>query len=281
MLEKENNGLTVVDGSIVRIEKTLNEASYAYAGERLRAIYSQYIAGTECKLYAALIPDKSAFLRERGYPAADYAEAERLFADNLPQARLIGIKDALMLQDYFLTDTHWRQDRILPAANLLLRSMGGQGTLDVNDYAKETYAPFYGVYAGQSALDPSPDEIVYLSGGPLEGARVLDYGTMQIIPIYDPDGCDARDPYTLFLGGSKGFLRLENPNVKNGRELIVFRDSFASSIAPLLLSEYESVTLIDTRYFHPSLLGRYLRFDSQDVLFLYSETLMNDSRGMN
>lgn len=99
--------------------------------------------------------------------------------------------------------------------------------------------------------------------------------------MYDPDSCDKRDPYTLFLGGAKGLLHIENPNVTDGSRLIVFRNSFGSSLAPLLAARYGSVTLIDTRNIDPYLLSRYMRFENADVLFLYSATLLNDSQGVN
>ena len=278
--ENENDGLTVVDGSIVRLEKTVNEDSVVYAGERFRAIYDRYLANTNCNIYMSLIPDKSAYLASRGYPVMDLSKMEDLFYGSLPEAQPVSIADRLSLSDYYNTDSHWRQEAILPAANLLLSSMGRAGDLTAEDFEQKTYSPFYGVYAGQSALDPDPDTITYLSGGPLAGVRVLDYGAMNEISLYDPDACDERDPYTLFLGGAKGFLRLENPNVTDGSSLVVFRDSFGSSIAPLLAARYGSVTLIDTRYIDPSLLSRYMRFENADVLFLYSATLLNDSQGI-
>lgn len=280
MRETENNGFTVVDGSIVKLEKQVNEDSLEYAAGRFREIYADHLAGTDCRIYISLIPDKSAFLAGRGYPVTDFEEMERLYYSALPEAQAVSIKDALSLEDYYLTDSHWRQERILPAANRLLRAMGKNGALDINGFSEQTFSPFYGVYAAQSALDPKPDGITYLTGGPVSGFTVTDFSAMKAIPVYDPEGCDARDPYTLFIGGSKGLLRIENPNVTDGSELIVFRDSFGSSIAPLLAAEYGSVTLIDTRYIQPALLDRYLRFTDQDVLFLYSVTLMNNSRGM-
>ena len=281
LMEPENNGLAVVDGSIVKLEKEISEASLSYAAERLRDLYESRLAGTACKTYCAVIPDKSYFLAGRGYPVMDIEEMERAVYGALPEASPIPLKDALSLQDYYTTDSHWQQDRIFGAANALLAHMGREGDLKIEDFEEKSYAPFYGVYAKQSALDPPPDVIRYFDDGPLAGARLLDYGAMEILPLYDPENCDERDPYTLFLGGSKGFLRIENPNVTDGSRLGIFRDSFGSSIAPLLAARYSSVTLIDTRYFSPSLIGRFLRFEDQDVLFLYSATLLNNSQGLN
>ena len=56
---------------------------------------------------------------------------------------------------------------------------------------------------------------------------------------------------------------------------MLFRDSFGSSLAPLLLSGYRKVTLVDLRYIASSQLERFITFTDQDVLFLYSSLILN------
>ena len=40
---------------------------------------------------------------------------------------------------------------------------------------------------------------------------------------------------------------------------------------------YKTVTLVDIRYLQSNMLGRYLTFEGQDVLFLYSTLVLNNS----
>ena len=72
-------------------------------------------------------------------------------------------------------------------------------------------------------------------------------------------------------------MTIENPHSENKRELVVFRDSFGSSIAPLLAQGYFRVTLIDIRYLHPDMLPRIIEFKNQDILFIYSTLVLNNS----
>ena len=72
-------------------------------------------------------------------------------------------------------------------------------------------------------------------------------------------------------------LTVDNPNARTDRELVIFRDSFGSSLAPLLLEGYSRVTLVDIRYLSPSQLGNFLTFYRQDVWFLYSTSVLNNS----
>ena len=137
--------------------------------------------------------------------------------------------------------------------------------------------PFYGVYCGQAALPMEPDTLCYLESDTLAKCTVYDFESDSYIPVYEKSKLLSDDPYEMFLSGSKSLLVIENPNAETDSELIIFRDSFGSSLAPLLASGYKKITLIDIRYISPSLLDRYVEFDTQDVLFIYSTSVLNNS----
>ena len=88
------------------------------------------------------------------------------------------------------------------------------------------------------------------------------------------------DLYEVLLSGAQPLLTIENPAGKADRELVIFRDSFGSSLAPLLLESYGKVTLVDIRYMHPDQVESYVNFQNQDVLFLYSALILNSSRSL-
>ena len=81
----------------------------------------------------------------------------------------------------------------------------------------------------------------------------------------------------MFLSGSLSLVTIENPLAKEDRRLVIFRDSFGSAIAPLLISGYSEITLADIRYMHPDNLGKFVDFGGCDVLFLYSTLVLNHS----
>ena len=72
-------------------------------------------------------------------------------------------------------------------------------------------------------------------------------------------------------------LRIDDPDAKTDKELVVFRDSFGSSITPLLMRDYKTVYMVDIRYIASDWIGNFVTFDNQDVLFLYSTTVLNNS----
>ena len=137
--------------------------------------------------------------------------------------------------------------------------------------------PYYGVYYGYAALPMEPDHLTYLTSDLLDACTVYNYETGKTGPIYDLAKGAGKDPYELFLSGSVSLLTIENPNADTDRELVIFRDSFGSSLAPLLVPGYVKVTLADIRYLPSSQMGKYLTFTDQDVLFLYSAPVLNNS----
>ena len=86
-----------------------------------------------------------------------------------------------------------------------------------------------------------------------------------------------KDPYDLFLSGELSKVVIENPNAKTDKELVVFRDSYGRSLIPLLADDYAKITVVDIRYAHPMMLLADVNFEDQDVLFLYSTLVLNNS----
>ena len=94
------------------------------------------------------------------------------------------------------------------------------------------------------------------------------------------DKQETPDLYEVFLSGAQPILTIENPAGETGRDLVLFRDSYGSSLAPLLLQSYSKVTLVDIRYIHPDQVGDYVTFENQDVVFLYSTLILNSGRSL-
>ena len=278
MNQRDNNDIYLADGYAAKLEYPLNETSVNYAMGKFQAIYDRYLKGTPCKIYTAIAPDKGYYLAEaNGYPAMDYDLLFSKVREGMPWSTFIDLTDTLDIADYYRTDTHWRQENLLPAAQKLAQAMGGKGPQEADFTATKVERPFYGVYYGQAALPLPSEDLFIMKSAVLDACRVRDHETGMMIKVYNDADLDNPDLYDIFLGGAKPLLTIENPRSTTNKELIVFRDSFGSSMVPLLVQDYRSVTLVDIRYINPLLLGNYLRFRNQDVLFLYSSLILNSS----
>lgn len=274
--QRDNNGLYLANGHLSKLEYPLNADSVSLAAQRFNYIVDTYLAQTGSKAYLAVIPDKNYFLAEKnGYVHIDYDLMLSSLREQTPRLSYIDLFPLLTIDDYYTTDTHWRQECLEPVAQALAGAMGAE--LPKVEYTENALSsPFYGVYYGQAALPVNPDRLCYLTGGALDGCIVYDYEAAKNIGMYDFERA-ADDPYELFLSGSRSLITIENPAAEGGRELIVFRDSFGSSLAPLLSAGYAKITLVDIRYLPSASLGRLIDFNGQDVLFLYSTSVINNS----
>lgn len=276
--QKDNNAIYLADAHISKLNYPLNEAMTDHAAERFRHLHDAYFAGTDVNVYFSIVPDKNYFLAEpNGYLSLDYPALFAQMQEKTDFMQYIDISDLLTLDCYYRTDTHWRQEKILPVAERLAEMMG---VPFVDDYTvNQLPEPFYGTYVGQSALPLSPDTIYYLTNEVLSSCTVTSYDTGYPVGIsmYTLEEAAGGDPYDIFLGGADALIVIENPNALTDRELVVFRDSFGSSLVPLLVGSYTKVTLADIRYIRSDYLSSFIDFDDQDVLFLYSTLLLNDS----
>ncbi len=275
--QQDNNGIYIEDGYAAKLEYPINTKSLDWALSRLQFVYDTYLKDTGSKVYAAVVPDKSFYLAaENGYPALDYDAFFAKVQAGMPWATYIDITDCLSVEDYYFTDTHWRQEELLPVAQKLCAALDMPAPTEEEFTKTLLDRPFYGVYYGQAALPMDPEPMYIMDSSRLQACRVYNYVTNSYTTVYDMEKMLGKDMYDVYLSGSQALLRIENPNATTDRELIVFRDSFGSSVAPLLVSEYKTVTLVDIRNLASPLLSRYLEFTGQDVLFLYSAPVLNN-----
>ena len=161
-----------------------------------------------------------------------------------------------------------------------MKNMNGNAEITKANWQENEKYPFYGSYYGQSALPLPAEKLYYLTNDDMDDmtVKILNESTMQWEEkeMYNIPSFSGIDPYDIYLSGAKALITIENPNSVTDKELIVFRDSFGSSIAPLFTTQYRKVTLVDLRYIASPLLSNLVEFNrGQDVLFLYSTEVLN------
>ena len=286
--QKDVHGIFVADGYAAAIESKINEASVAHAVSAFENVYKLYLKNGDHAIYSAIVPDKGYFLAEKyGYPSMDYDEFFERLKDGMPYATFIDVVPTLQIDSFYRTDSHWRQEKIVDTANEIKNAMGAIGDVSpvarVSDYQiKQATDSFYGVYYGQAALSMKSDTIEYVASDVISQATVYNFETGKTGGVYDWEKLNGNDPYDFFLSGAAALLKIENPNAAEEKKLIVFRDSYGSSLIPLLIDAYSEITVVDIRYVAPKKLGELVDFDSEagknaDVLFLYGTVLLNDS----
>ena len=276
----DSNNIYMYRGYASQLEYPLNESSVENAVQKFEYLYEKYLKNNGGNIYLSIIPDKNYFMAESGgYPHMDFDLMVSQFREKTPYAEYIDIFPTLELSDYYRTDTHWRQENLLDTANALANGLGVSLSAEYEQI--ELDVPFYGVYYGQSALPLPGEKMYYLDNDLFDGVTVYNYEAQGYGPVYDLERANGTDPYEIYLSGPRSLMVIENPNATTDKELIIFRDSFGSSIAPLLIEAYSKITLVDIRYLPSPMLGRFVDFEGADTLLLYSTLVLNNSVTFN
>ena len=270
-MQKDNNNLFQKDGAIYKIEYPLNEGNIVKSADRINSVYEKYLKGMN--VYYAIIPDKNYYLENDAHLKLDYEQLKNIMNSKLAQMQYIDIWNNLKIDDYYKTDLHWKQECLQNVVNKIQDNMNLERIN--NRYGINNRGEFKGAYYGQLVSNIEPDTLYTLINETIEKCTTYNFETQKTGKVYEET--TSSDKYDIYLSGATPLISIENPNAKTDKELLLFRDSFGSSIAPLLVENYRKITLIDLRYISSSLLENYIGFKNQDVLFLYSTLILNQN----
>lgn len=287
--QKDNNGIYIEQGHASKLLTDFKEGEVTNTVKNISSLYKRQLS--KMNVYCAIIPDKNYFLaEENGYPHMDYERFEQVVKQNLNnKIQYINLFDTLSIDDYYTTDIHWKQEKLQEVTQTLVTAMNKKNqasNISMSEWQENDKYPFYGTYYGQSALPLPAETLKYITNKSINNVivKLLDEkalvdGKVEWLEseMYDLAAFNGIDPYDIYLSGPKALITLENPKANTNKELIIFRDSFGSSLAPLLTSEYAKITLGDLRYISASLVKNIVQFkEGQDVLFIYSTEVLNN-----
>ena len=220
-----------------------------------------------------VIPDKNYYLESNDFLNIDYdyiyKEVKKLGFKN------IEVRDLLELDDYYETDTHWRQEKLDKIVERMSKSL--KFKYEKINYKENTYDKFYGVYYGESAINRKPEKLIYLTNELFDDVSVKYLENDKLNSVYNESKLDGMDSYEVYLDGASSFIEITNNKATSNKELIIFRDSFGSSLSPLLVNYYKKITIIDNRYISSDYYKDLVKFNNQDILFMYSTLFINES----
>ena len=269
----DSNELFTYDNHIYKLDYPLNEKEVYKFTEKLNHLYETYLKSMN--VYYSVIPDKNYFLNSEDYPKIDYENMLSIINKEIKNMSYINIIDSLSINDYYFTDLHWKQENLDKIALILSKEMNFDYVSNFT-FGKDYY-PFYGSYYGNGFNNIPKDTIKYLYNDAILNSKVTYYNDSSTYSLYNEENLGGLDSYNLFLNGPTPFVEIANESALSDKELIIFRDSFTSSLAPLLTNSYSKISLIDLRYIPSSEIGKLLEFNNQDVLFLYNTSVINNA----
>ena len=271
--QQDNNKLFEKDGALYKMEYPLNENNVNKSLDKIFNVYNRYLKDKNMNIYYSIIPDKNYYLENDNHLKMDYNKLLNIASTKLNNFTYIDIFNDLSLEDYYKTDLHWKQENLSSVVSRINLSLSVPN--NSIQYTTNNLGAFYGTYYGQLLSNVKPDILYTLTNDTINGATTYNYETKKYGNIYS--STTSADRYDTYLSGAVSLIRIDNPNCNTNKELLIFRDSFSSSLAPLLIQNYSKITLIDLRYISSSLLDQYIDFNNQDVLFIYSTLILNQN----
>ena len=268
----EYNNLYLYDDYIIEEIFPLNSNSINNLTNKINYIKDTYL-NDNSNIYYTIIPDKNYFINN-GNLKLNYNKLQDMMKNNLSNINYINIFDKLNLDNYYKTDTHWKEEDLFIVANTIANQMNFDIT---NNNVVNTITTFKGSYAGRLSVTKDIDTIKTISNPSTLNSSVYNYETKKYTDIYDYTKINSLDKYDIYLSGAVPIIDIINNNSSSDKELIVFRDSYGSSLIPLLIEGYKKITVIDIRYISSKILNKYIDFNDQDVLFMYSILTINNS----
>ena len=228
-------------------------------------------------VHVMMVPTKSWVLREK-LPAFAPHYKEQKFYDALQQKLekedvLISVEPVLDAHKeeeiYYRTDHHWTTLGAWYAYEQYTKAVGGdlqraQGKKKFRCISKDFYGTTYAKinYARQA------DKIEIYE--PADTLRVVyNMGEKKTKTLYDVSFLKTADQYSVFTGGNQAVLEITG-GIKNGKTLLLIKDSFANSILPFLAEDYEKLVVVDLRQLNVSGDRLLEMFSPTDILILYN-----------
>ena len=159
-------------------------------------------------------------------------------------------------QLYYRTDHHWTADGAYYAYRSWAESIG------LKPWGKEMFEEtivteeFYGTVYSKVNVPCRPDSIkLFLPKETVEYEVTYD-GLPQVFDsLYQENALKGKDKYSVYLDGNHGLTQIRNLSAGTkgrGKHLMIVKDSFAHSFAPFAVNHFETVTMVDLRYFNKS-----------------------------
>ena len=225
-------------------------------------------------------------------PGSDQAQAEKDILAGMGQnVKTIPLHDVMMSHRteyiYFRTDHHWTA---LGAYYAYVQFCTAKGITphNLSDYEVSQFPGFLGSFYNDGgkpdAMKNAPDTVNAYH--PVSATASMKYGDNENSTltggqvIFDESTASASLKYGTFIMGDNPFTVIENPEVSNGESCIVVKESFGNAFVPFLVDHYQTVYVVDYRYYSGSVTQLARDKGVKDVLFVNNLSAIRGSYQM-
>lgn len=201
-------------------------------------------------------------------------EVLSLAKEMLPEDELIDLTESFKknksdVQIYYKTDHHLTSAGSLLAYGEICKA---KGIAESKFTLTKTVGNFYGTAYSKSGLWLTKGDSVEIRQSENANYKVkIKEGDNEVFSdsLYFEDHLGDMDKYPVFLDGNHALVTVENENCKNGKRLLMVKDSFAHCLTTFLAADYEEICMVDMRYFRGNLSQLIESEKLNELMFVY------------
>lgn len=301
-LSRENNGV------ILGEDGYLFEKSYGIGAQlsKNEAAILAFLGSADRAVTVAIAPNASEILKDKLPKGCMRIDQSRELGDlyekigALPNGNYVNLIETLQThtqeQLYYRTDHHWTTEAAylgyLEIVNALSDIQDAQtenaeeqrilrevqekslpAPVKLEELQKQEVRDFYGTLYAKYKDNGLPGDTLTYYDIPVTSFTRSD-GSFD--SLYDLEKLKIYDKYAMFLRGNDEICTIHAENAKNGRTLVVFKDSYANCLLPFLTYQYDEIVVVDLRYYADSVSELLKEHEDADILLLYNFSFLNE-----
>lgn len=290
--ENEGGGEKVppeLSGSVLVAGNRAMEVYYGNGGGSMTATYANTLNAFYEKfhgsvnVYSMVIPKSSAYYLEQVKGYEDKALNNKIDIDAISK-NLSGVKDVYVYnilgqhaneEIFARTDHHWTA---LGAyyATTVFADVAGVAIDDLDKFTENRREGYLGTYYSWSNNHPALTPEAFLSYYPDADYEVTYYSNKDLKSngfvhkngfFFTIGDKHKSSWYSTFINGDAYSVKAVSNDCKNGRKLLLVKDSYGNALAPFLLEGFEEIYIVDARVYERSLVETVEEYGITDVLF--------------
>lgn len=179
---------------------------------------------------------------------------------------------------YYKSDHHWTSY----GAKSVFDTVAKSWELDVYSVNYQTYAlsdSFFGTLSSSSGIYDNPDVIEAIIPENSAGTYIVLNSSQKTksVSMFDLSKLENGNQYEVFLGGNFSKLTITTTsNTEN--KLLLFKDSYANCMLPMLTPFFSEIVVVDARYFTDDIRAVVNDGEFTHMMFLYNvNTFLEDT----
>ncbi len=260
--------------------RSAGEVEYANSANKYKSVF-----GDSVNVYCMVIPNAGAFYTpNKGSAGKNQGTTiNRIFSNLNESVKAVDIYSILGRHAgeaiYSRTDHHWAPLGAFYAAKKFA-AVAGVPFKDLSHYKKHVIHNYVGtmyMFTKSQDVKNSPEDFIYWTPDSTVtyNTTYINYNTRNGVALseraaqkgdYFQKGVSGAGCYVVFMGGDAKITQVRT-STKNGRRLIIFKDSYGNAIPGYLFFSFEEIHVIDCRFFRRNI-KKYVKDNKiTDILF--------------